>query len=71
MRPMFDGGVKPSRYCNMVAELHHKEHMRLALLYKYSDQGLLTPTNEMFSTFYDKGKYNGFVPDSTYFNKCY
>ena len=74
MRPLFDGGVRPNRFRKMIAELHHKEHNVRALLHEYCDEGKVAPSKleqMMFSGFYDKFNYNGFIPGAKWFRRCY
>ena len=74
MRPLFDGGIRPRRFRNMILELHQKEHARLALLHEYADEGKAFPTEkekERFSSFHDKTKYDSFIPGANWFQRCY
>jgi hypothetical protein len=74
MRPLFDAGIKPNKYCDTVTELHHKEHDRLALLHEHSTDGKYIggiSEREMFSWFSDEQKYNGYVPSAKWFRRCY
>jgi hypothetical protein len=74
MRPLFDGGIRPERFQRMIAELHHKEFHRLALLHECSDEGKVFRTElekQMFSTYHDKLKYSGYVSNAKWFRRCY
>jgi hypothetical protein len=74
MRALFDGGIRPNRFCKMVTEMHRKEHTRLALLHEFSDEGKSFPSpseKQLFSGFYDKQLYDSFVPSPSWFQRCY
>lgn len=77
MRSLFDGGIKPNRFRQIINELHHKEHMRLAITHeskrKNIDSYFRSNQNEhkLFSSFYDKKHYNSFVPTRQFFSKIY
>ena len=73
-RPLFGGGVRPNPFWKMIAELHHKEHNVRALLHEYCDEGKVAPSKleqMMFSGFYNKFSYNGFIPCAKWFRQCY
>ena len=58
----------------MIAELHHKEHNMRALLHEYCEEGKVALSKleqMMFSGFYDKFNYNGFIPGAKWFRRCY
>ena len=40
MRSLFDGGIKPHRFRQMINELHHKEHIRLAITHESKRRNL-------------------------------
>ena len=74
MRPTFDAGMRPRRFRSMINEMHHKEYFRLAVLHSFSDQGKAFQTEhdkQLFSGFYDKEKYNSFVPSDAWFRRCH
>ena len=67
MRPSLDAGMKVNAFRDMIAELHSKEHLRLAIAHEYEGQGTIARApklDELFSPFDDKEKYAGYVVDS-------
>lgn len=74
MRPLFDGGIRPNRFRKMILELHSKEHARRSILHEFCDEGNIISTErekERFSSFHDKEKYDGMVPDAKWFQHTY
>lgn len=74
MRHLFDGGIRPNHFCKMILELHSKEHARRSILHEFCDEGNILSTereNEQFSSFHDKEKYNGMVPEAKWFQHAY
>ena len=59
MRPALDSGMKMNAFRNMIAELHEKEHMRVAILHEWESFGSLQPNvpkllEKLFSTFQEQ-----------------
>jgi hypothetical protein len=75
MRPLFELGVKPSSFRDMIKELHHKEHNRLAILHEAKactvERFFGEQTHYMFSAFDDMSGYAGYVPGAKWFRSVY
>ena len=73
MRPLFDVGVRPVQFSNIVLEMHAKEHARQHIKYerKIEESNFLGAKHEMYSDFADKEKYADVVPTGNYFALVY
>lgn len=80
MRPLFDKGLKPESFSNMLLELHTAEFGIKSLKHEYeirerkSQHRLATASNEKFEPlgdFADKLKYRGVVPTGRYLIHVY
>ena len=73
MRPLFDFGVRPEQFSNLILEQHAKEHSRQYLKYerKLEEVNFQGKKPQMYSDFADKEKYAGVVPTGNYFALVY
>ena len=73
MRPLFDFGVRPEQFSNLVLEQHAKEYSRQYLKYerKLEEGSFQGKKPQMYSDFADKEKYAGIVPTGNYFALVY
>jgi hypothetical protein len=75
MRPLFNKGVRPEAFSDMLLELHSKRYFKDYLereyLMKRSDSTLTPRLKTLFSTFGDKSKYAGCVPTGKYIADVY
>lgn len=74
MRPLRDANVRLERFHDVVEELHCIEHCRQAILHEHSRDEkvhLSEKEKERFSTFHDKDRYAGFVPNRKWFQRVY
>jgi hypothetical protein len=75
MRVLFDAGVRPERFSDMLVELHAKQHTLAHIKYEhtYECEKAFNPlaTRDMFSSFGDPLKYAGAVPTGSYLATCY
>ena len=75
MRPLFNCGVKPNRFANLLKELHSKRHMQHQLEYERElkcDRRLDTSlTRPEYSTPGNKHEYNDSVVSPKYLRHVY
>ena len=74
MRPSMDSGMKINAFQGMIAELHAKEHLRLAILHEWEGVGKIQcdqKLKELFSPFDDESRYAGYVPSANWFRGVY
>ena len=77
MRPLYDSGVRPEAFSDILLELHSKEYLRNWKAYEHEVERyfLLNSGRDdetvMYSLFSDKTKYDGRVPTGKYLSRVY
>ncbi len=73
MRSLYDAGVRPERFSDMLREWHSKKFTKLCIRHEFDHLACPSTSKKhsLLGDFRDKLKYRGLVPTGGYLARCY